>query len=272
MNESKDQQTRIEIMLVNLLKSANNIYWIGGYAYGRTSNNDPFLILYPAGDRLKKKACRVYPQDFKKLPDYVNTNVPEGAQDANPTRPEAEKAGIYTPCQLFQIVTYDGVDTNIGKPERRFGDVLRISNQPAPAASAPAAPAGKTRQQRQSRQPKPRQAPAAPPPPPAADDDPELPDYRQLALDAKTAAAFDYGAYMTLKNGLYTEQSRITAIRELIAENWKPGEATNAAMLEALTTYRDKREATMKRGDTATEAHNFALIEARNRYNRLTRK
>lgn len=267
MNE---QLERIEKMLSALLKSSNHIWWIGGYVYGQKSNGEPFIVLYPAGERLKDKVCRVYDHDFRKLPAFIDTsNVTADTAEygkETPDKLEAQKKGIYHECPLFQIATYDGRDTRMG-PERRFGDVLRISNQPAPAA---AAPAGKTRQQRQPRQSKPRQAPAAPPPPPAAadDDGPPLPDYRQMAIEAKTAAAFDYGAYMTLKNGLYTEQSRITAIRDLIDASWKPG-AANAAMLEALTTYRDKREATMKRGDTATEAHNFALIEATNKYNRL---
>ena len=38
---------------------------------------------------------------------------------------------------------------------------------------------------------------------------PSLPDYRAMALGAKTDAEFDYAAYMTLKNGMYTDQERI---------------------------------------------------------------
>ena len=43
-----------------------------------------------------------------------------------------------------------------------------------------------------------------------------LPDFRGLALEAKTAAEFDYAAYMVLRNGLYTDQERITKTREAL--------------------------------------------------------
>jgi hypothetical protein len=99
-----------------------------------------------------------------------------------------------------------------------------------------------------------------------------LPDYRQLALEAKTAATFDYAAFMVLRDDLYTEQSRVTTIRDLISEDWEPGPQINAAMLEALEVYRDKRQGAQRRGSAAREAHHFALVEAQIRYGRLTKQ
>ncbi len=89
-----------------------------------------------------------------------------------------------------------------------------------------------------------------------------LPDYRALALGATTEQAFDYAAFMTLRNGLYTEQEHITKTRLSLVPAWKPGERPNAAMLAALETYRDKRAAAEARGEAARAAHDFAKQEA----------
>lgn len=96
-----------------------------------------------------------------------------------------------------------------------------------------------------------------------------LPDYRAMAVAARTEREFDYAAYMVLKNGLYDDQERITKIREILVAAWKPtkDEATTA-MLAALETYRDKRQAAEGRGEAVKEAHQFALREARNAYNK----
>ena len=73
------QLDRIERMLTSVLKSNNHIQWIGGYVYGRTSKDDPFIILYPASDKLERKACRVYGHEFKKLPLFISRDVPANA-------------------------------------------------------------------------------------------------------------------------------------------------------------------------------------------------
>ena len=98
---------------------------------------------------------------------------------------------------------------------------------------------------------------------------PALPDFGKLALEATTAEAFDYAAFMKLQNGLYTEQQHITKTRVMLFPKWQPGSATNAAVLEALEVYRDKRQAALGRGDGVKQAHDFAAIEAKNRYHRL---
>ena len=67
-----NQITKIERMLEAMLMASNKLHWIGGYIYGRTSNGDPFVTLYPAADYLSNKICKVYPQDFRKLPSFID--------------------------------------------------------------------------------------------------------------------------------------------------------------------------------------------------------
>lgn len=131
-----DQLDQIAKMLRAQLKGQGHLWWIGGYVYGQTSQGDLFVILYPADERLSEKVVRVYPHDFKKLPPFVKTEgIDAGDTDANPNRTQARKRGIYHDCPLFEIVTYDGRETQMGK-ERRFGDVLRVTTI-MPDAAAP---------------------------------------------------------------------------------------------------------------------------------------
>lgn len=118
---------QIEKMLTALLRNNNQIHWIGGYLHGRTGGDDPFILLYPSSDRLIEKVCRVYPQDFHKLPEFVDTNVLPGiTQDDNPNKELAQKKGIYRPCTMFLITTYR-IPNKQMEYEVRFGDVLRVS-------------------------------------------------------------------------------------------------------------------------------------------------
>lgn len=128
-----NQLARIEKMLEALLRSGNHLHWIGGYVYGRTSSDDPFIILYPAWDELREKACRVYSHAFHKLPDFIPTDNVPADTNANPNKGDAQRAGIYHECRHFEITTYDGKETPLGA-EKRFGDVLRVSSRPAPGA------------------------------------------------------------------------------------------------------------------------------------------
>lgn len=253
MTTNQEQLDRIERMLRAQLKSASHVWWISGYVYGQTSNGDLFIILYPADERLAEKVVRVYPHDFKKLPGFIPTaGIDGGDTEANPNRTQARNKGIYHECPMFEIVTFDGKDTQMGK-ERRFGDVLRISQ--AAQAAAPQAP-----------------APSSPgrsaPPPPEAGREPELPDYRAMALAASSEREFDYAAFMVLRNGLYTDQERITKTRESLVPKWQSGQRTNSAMLHALAVYRDKRAAAEARGEAIGAAHKFAKFEAKSAYGR----
>jgi len=267
---NNEQLERIEKMLRAQLKSAGHIWWVSGWVYGQTSNGDLFIILYPAAENLKEKVVRVYDHDMKRLPAFIPTNVDGGDTEANPSKEQARKKGIYHECPPFEIVTYDGKDTQMGK-ERRFGDVLRLSKAAREATPHDTRPA-------------PSPNVGAPPPPPPDDIDwnapppavqgelpgtpsAELPDYRAMAQAAKTAPEFDYMAYMVLKNGLYTEVERIGKTREMLAPEWKPAPESNKALLLALTVYRDKRTAAEARGEAPRAAHDFAKLEALQAWN-----
>lgn len=120
---NQDQQERIHKMLVALLKSNNQIQWAGAYAPGRTKTGDAYIILYPQNKKLQHKICRVYPHDFKLLPADIDTTIPAGVGNGNPTRDEAAARGILKPCKMFAVLTYAGRETQMGR-EVRFSDVL----------------------------------------------------------------------------------------------------------------------------------------------------
>lgn len=274
MNEQLD---RIEKMLQVQLRSEGHIWWIGGYVYGQTSNGDVFVILYPAAENLKEKVVRVYDRDLRKLPAFIPTDVDGGDTEANPSKEQARKKGIYHECPAFEICTFDGKDTQMGK-ERRFGEVLRLSKAAREVLSGAGGQGkmgagGTPAIQGQAAQQRPNQPP--PPPDEPADDGPGmmgLPDYRKLALEATTAEAFDYAAFMLLRNGLYTEVERITTVRQAIAMGWKPSAKSNAAMLAALEVYREKRSEAEGRGEAKTPASLFAKQEAMGAYNKAIKE
>lgn len=124
MNNS-ERLVQIHKMLDALLKSDGLTDWVGGYVYGRTSNDDPFIVLYPAADHLKEKLCRVYPHQFKKLPAFIDTGRVPADTDGNPSKDKAQRAGIYHDCPRFKIVMHLGRETQMGR-EKRFSDVLYV--------------------------------------------------------------------------------------------------------------------------------------------------
>lgn len=124
------QLDRIETMLKAILASDNHIHWIGSYAHGRTSTGDPYIVLFPASDKLEHKVCRVYESQFKKLPNFVDMAVPTSVKSSKNT-PAKDRA---TACQSFQIVTSDGKDTQMGAEKRFFGVLAISSYAPAPQA------------------------------------------------------------------------------------------------------------------------------------------
>lgn len=208
-----DRLIAIEKMLTALLKSNNQLHWIGGYVHGRTANDDPFIILYPASDKLNHKVCRVYPHDFKKLPDFVDTDVLPGiTQDGNPDRDKAEKKGIYHACPAFLITTYEGKDTQMG-PEVRFLDVVRVSKAktedgpgPAPQPTPPMPPAPtprpaptRTTSPAPASTPRPTPTPT-PSPSPIIPPPDESPTEEDLAAQARSQATY---AHQRQLNALY---------------------------------------------------------------------
>lgn len=146
-NIDNSQLTRIEKMLRNILRSDGHIHRISGYVYGRTSNDDPYVILYPHGDMLEHKAVRVYKESLQWLPDFIDVNdIHDDAGGGNPDKSKAQKKGIYHECPLFEVLTYDGKDTQMGK-EKRFSSVLQVlpqrttpPPQRSPQAAAPLTP------------------------------------------------------------------------------------------------------------------------------------
>lgn len=198
-----DKLSAVEKMLTALLKSNDLIHWVGGYVQGRTTPKDdqrigdPFIILYPASERLNHKICRVYEHDFAKLPDFVDTDVPEDARvDDNPDRDKALKKRVYRPCAPFLITIYEGKETQMG-PEKRFLDVVRVSRPkddnaqtstpPAPQPSTPPvqpARAATSAAARVVSAPAPAPKPVVPPPA-------EEPTPEERAGQAQSLATYD---------------------------------------------------------------------------------
>lgn len=120
------KESALNLKLQTVIAHRGTIHMIGGFAHGRTSNGDPFVLLYPGQKNLKHKVCRVYEQSFHELPWFVETNaIPENAQDGNPDKDKAKKLGIYQQCDWFEIATIDGKETQMGA-EQRFFTTIRL--------------------------------------------------------------------------------------------------------------------------------------------------
>ena len=89
-----------------------------------------------------------------------------------------------------------------------------------------------------------------------------------MALNADTTGKFDYAAYMSLKNDMYSDVDRITRTRESLVPAWSPGNLSNGAMLEALRTYCTQRQLAEGKGDDSSSAHQVAKKVAMLVYNR----
>lgn len=176
MSDLQSELTIIRKMLTALLKDQSGegkdrLHTIGGYVYGRTKSGDPYILLYPAREDLVKKVCRVYPQDFRKLPSFINTKDTPNDTKENPDKPDAIRYGIFHECPMFGIVTYAGKETQMG-PEVRFSDVLWVSNKLADGAPTPpqAPPATKAPSQTSATSPGAAPVEEAPPSPISADE------------------------------------------------------------------------------------------------------
>lgn len=99
---------------------------VGGYVWGVTSNDDPFLLLYSPNPKLTKKITRVYPQMFDQMPHFIPTQHPENTNVSdNIDKEQAIKKGLYRNCPPFLIVTVDGKQTQMG-PEQRFWRTIEV--------------------------------------------------------------------------------------------------------------------------------------------------
>lgn len=143
---TRNDLLELKKMVEALLRSDGLVEWIGGWVGGRTADGDPFIILYPAADHLREKACRVYPHHFKRLPGFIPTDDVPADTDANPSKGQAKNAGIYHECPRFKIVMRLGKETQMGR-EKRFHHTLYVPPRQAPAAN------GAAEQQRLAPQP-----------------------------------------------------------------------------------------------------------------------
>ena len=230
-----DDLTQVKKMLTALLKNQNHLWWIGGYAYGRTEGGNPFILLYASNEALKEKICRVYPRDFKKLPAFIPTdNIPQHLPSSNPNRTKAQQSGRFSPCPHFQIVTHDGKETNMGR-ERRFSDVLWVSSGQNPP-----------------------QPPAAPSPEDAGMTVEGISTHDHWYNEAvKAIDPFMFDTALVKLESWFKDTEAAQSFRTLICgANFTPGRATTEAMLEYA---RVRRQHLTK--DTGT-AHNLAKQSA----------
>lgn len=211
---------RIEKMLEAILRSGNHLHWIGGYVYGRTASNDPFIILYPASELLQEKACRVYEHAFPKLPRFIPTDDIPADTDANPSKSDALRAGIYHECQHFEIATYDGKNTPLG-PEKRFSAVLRVSSKPAPTSTSQSNGASS----------------AGAAPGPAQKDESQRDYWRRQALEATEELMFDTA--VAKLQPWFQESANVQRFRQSLFAGWDVVHVP--AYLAALERYADIR-------------------------------
>lgn len=249
----------------------DKIHWVGGYMYGRTKeNDDPFIVLYSPYPQLQQKVGKVYVQDFRKLPKFVDTeNVPAKAPRALLTKDEARDMGLYIECPKFQILNRDGKETQMG-PEQRFHGVLRLTDDMSHYLSQPAKQAAPQQQQQRQAMSQANGRPAAGETP----SDVKLPNYGDLAVNAKTFEEFDYAAFMALRGDIFVEQEHVKKIRDLIVEKSESGvlmikegdTRSNDALLVAMDMYRKERKELEKGGSTRQEAHTYAMRRAVEKY------
>ena len=117
--------------------------WIGGYGHGRTTKGEPYISLFSPNVKMHDKVCRVYPHMFKRLPDFINTDVPENVPHSkkNLTKEELMAEGRYYECPLWQAVLEWGDSlTQLGRPETRYGEVFKITASKKHYKEQPASP------------------------------------------------------------------------------------------------------------------------------------
>jgi hypothetical protein len=180
---------RLTALVESLL--SEKLHTIGGYAPGRTTGGDAFLILYSDKEWLRLKICRVYQEDFRHLPAFIDKRVPEAGVPANnPDRDQAKEMGIFRPCPTFLITTKEGKDTQLG-PEVRFNKVIEAPNVNRPVDSAPAS--------KPARKPTRKGAPAA-----QAPGDDQSPNGKQPSAGEPTQAQVVHRkAYFKIATGEY---------------------------------------------------------------------
>ena len=103
--------------------AGENIHIVGGYVQGRTTKGAGFLLLYPSRSYFSIKVCRVYQEQFPRVPTFIDIDIPQQATEENLTREKAEKLGVFKPCRDFTVVTYMA-NTGRNQKETRFSRVI----------------------------------------------------------------------------------------------------------------------------------------------------
>ncbi len=260
----------IRMMLEAQMKTDGLVWWVGAYAYGHTTKGDPYVMLYPLGDKFEQKVCKVYPKEFKKLPAFIPTeNIPADIQGKNaPDVSDAKRMGVYRECLGFQVVLYLAENTAMGNRRKRLQGVIRYSKDAQGALKngrQPSRPATTQQPRQQTRQ-------AATPPPPANGSSQNNKPHHPILIMIQGAAnisSFNKAVYDGLKDtDLFTNQERIIAIRELVAPNWQLTNMNKLPTATALKIYRDKRRDIEGEGQSTRIAHQNALSEAIRIYNK----
>lgn len=260
-------------ILVEAMLRHESIHEVAGYAYGRTSIDAAFIILYPAASQLKHKVCRVYEEDFGKLPAFINTNIPAVAQEGNPDREQAKRQRIYTHTPVFTITTVEGKDTQMG-PEVRFS---RVISAPVAGSAVPAGPG--------------QQQPANPPTPLKARKSAVKTETGQTAVNGnagqetpntaenpdsaehwqkEAAAAVEPLMFDTAVSRLepwFKDADAVESFRSILFPEWQPDKSLFC--MKALLKYAEVRKTLDGRYPTS-EAHKKAKTEAHNVFNRLS--
>lgn len=149
-----------------LAQGAGQIHHVGGYVMGHAKGGTPYLLLYPKADRLEHKICKVYPEQWRGLPDYLPrpADVRDDSPENPPSKPDAQRLGIYHECRPFTVITYDGPASALGPTKKLGATLFEWSGGQAQAQSRP-------QQDPAPQQPAQRQ-PEPPPAPPAEDREP----------------------------------------------------------------------------------------------------
>ena len=124
------QQGTMTNKVIQVLINGGKIEDIGGYSYGRTSDNDEFILLFSPVKKLEHKICRVYKEQFHQMPWFIPTkDIPQTAPAGNDTRSTLVRQGLFNNCRPFTIATKPGKETQMG-PEIRFYIVVDAPPKP----------------------------------------------------------------------------------------------------------------------------------------------
>lgn len=278
-----NKQDQIYAMLESLCLSFESrgepkqlLQMCSGYSYGRTSNDDPFILLYSAREAMTEKICRVYPAQFKYLPRFIATdNIPANAPDTNPSRNQAIKANRFFYTPMFYVLLNLGWEvTSMGR-ELRFHRVLYETSYYPDFATPPPAPADKPKPKpKPQAQPKPAPQPAEAPQAPAEEPQALFPEevdeesrvyHLDLARRAKSAKDFDTHIYAAYADKI-ASPGKAEAVRQVITEVWTPN--TTGHLADSIKVYWKTRDRWEEEGLETIEAHRRAKSDAAGYFHR----